>query len=182
MTDFWPSAPSPLPQHRIQAFVSSWRGSPILWGFSLQQCRQGMSSACPTVVQTSLTITSVTSPCTQLACSDTTVANVILLIFSSLITVPTVSVILVSYAYILVTICRMRFPGGPAQGLSTCASHLHCPLHLSFQVRVPCVSQPNPESVSAYNKLLSVFYTIVIPMLNPPVYSLRNKDVKAAVS
>ncbi|XP_014648604.1 PREDICTED: olfactory receptor 476-like [Ceratotherium simum simum] len=116
----------------------------------------------------------------QLACSDTTVANVILLFFSTLVTVPTVSVILVSYAYILVTIYRMRSLEAQRKAFSTCASHLtalslfYVPV---FLVYVP----PNPESASAYNKILSVFYTIVIPMLNPLVYSLRNKDVKAAV-
>ena len=152
----------------------------MLWGFSFQQCRPGVPSAGPTVVQTSLTITPVTPPVLQLACSDTTVANVILLIFSTLITAPTVSVISVSYTYILVTICRMRSLEAQRKAFSTCASHLTA-LCLFYGSVFLVYLQPNPESVSAYNKLLSVFYTIVIPMLNPPVYSLRNKDVKAAV-
>ena len=119
-------------------------------------------------------------PVLQLACSDTTVANVILLIFSALTTVPTVSVILVSYAYILVTICGMRSLEAQRKAFSTCASHLTA-LCLFYGSVFLVYVQPNPGSVSAYNKILSVFYTIVIPMLNPPVYSLRNKDVKAAV-
>ncbi|XP_057581588.1 olfactory receptor 476-like [Hippopotamus amphibius kiboko] len=118
-------------------------------------------------------------PVLQLACSDTTIASVILLIFSSLITVPTISVILVSYAYILVTICRMRSLEAQRKAFSTCASHLTA-LSLFYGPVFLVYIQPNPESVSAYNKILSVFYTIVIPMLNPLVYSLRNKDVKAA--
>ncbi|XP_057581747.1 olfactory receptor 476-like [Hippopotamus amphibius kiboko] len=118
-------------------------------------------------------------PVLQLACSDTTIASVILLIFSSLITVPTISVILVSYAYILVTICRMRSLEAQRKAFSTCASHLTA-LSLFYGSVFLVYVQPNPESVSAYNKILSVFYTIVIPMLNPLVYSLRNKDVKAA--
>ena len=121
-----------------------------------------------------------TPPVLHLACSDTTVANVILLIFSTLITVPTVSVILVSYAYILVTICGMRSLEAQRKAFSTCASHLTA-LCLFYGSVFLVYVQPNPESVSAYNKILSVFYTIVIPMLNPLVYSLRNKDVKAAV-
>ncbi|XDB57449.1 hypothetical protein ABFV05_011065 [Capra hircus] len=112
--------------------------------------------------------------------SYTTVANVILLIFSTLITAPTVSVISVSYTYILVTICRMRSLEAQRKAFSTCASHLTA-LCLFYGSVFLVYLQPNPESVSAYNKLLSVFYTIVIPTLNPPVYSLRNKDVKAAV-
>ncbi|XP_058383408.1 olfactory receptor 5P55-like [Diceros bicornis minor] len=112
----------------------------------------------------------------QLACSDTTVANVILLFFSTLVTVPTVSVILVSYAYILVTIYRMRSLEAQHKAFShlTALSLFYVPVFLVYV-------QPNPESASAYNKILSVLYTIVIPMLNLLVYSLRNKDVKAAV-
>ncbi|XP_030743392.1 olfactory receptor 477-like [Echinops telfairi] len=119
-------------------------------------------------------------PVLQLACSDTTTANIILLFFSALVTVPTVSVILVSDAYILVTICRMRSLEAQRKAFSTCASHLTA-LSLFYGSVFLVYVQPNPESASAYNKILSVFYTIVIPMLNPLVYSLRNKDVKAAV-
>ncbi|XP_004471146.1 olfactory receptor 5P55-like [Dasypus novemcinctus] len=119
-------------------------------------------------------------PLLQLACSDTTVTNIILLFFSALATVPTVSVILVSYAYILVTIWRMRSLEAQHKALSTCASHLTA-LFLFYGSVFLVYVHPSPESASAYNKVLSVFYTIVIPMLNPLVYSLRNKDVKAAI-
>ncbi|XP_037695473.1 olfactory receptor 476-like [Choloepus didactylus] len=119
-------------------------------------------------------------PVLQLACSDTTIANVILLFFTALVTVPTVSVILVSYAYILVTICRMMSLEAKCKAFSTCASHLTA-LFLFYGSVFLVYVQPKPEHASAYDKILSVFYTIMIPMLNPLVYSLRNKDVKAAV-
>ncbi|XP_049747731.1 olfactory receptor 1009-like [Elephas maximus indicus] len=119
-------------------------------------------------------------PVLQLACSDTTTANIVLLFFTALVTVPTVSVILVSYAYILVTICRMRSLEAQRKAFSTCASHLTA-LSLFYGSVFLVYIQPSPESASPYNKVLSVFYTIVISMLNPLVYSLRNKDVKAAV-
>lgn len=119
-------------------------------------------------------------PVLQLACADTTVANIILLCLSALVTVPTVSAILVSYAFILVTICRMRSLEAQRKAFSTCASHLTA-LSLFYGSVFFVYVQPNPESASSYNKILSVFYTIMIPMLNPLVYSLRNKDVKAAV-
>ncbi|KAB0390207.1 hypothetical protein E2I00_004224, partial [Balaenoptera physalus] len=118
-------------------------------------------------------------PMLQLACSETTMANVILLVFSALVTVPTISVILVSYAYILVTICRMRSLEAQRKAFSTCASHLTALSLYYGSVFLVCV-QPNPETASACNKILSVFYTIVIPILNPLVYSLKNKDVKAS--
>uniref|UniRef100_G3UCY2 Olfactory receptor n=2 Tax=Loxodonta africana TaxID=9785 RepID=G3UCY2_LOXAF len=119
-------------------------------------------------------------PVLQLACSDTTTTNIIMVFFTSLTSVPTISVILVSYGYILVTICRMRSLEAQRRAFSTCASHLTA-LSLFYGSVFLVYLQPNPESASAYTKILSVFYTIVIPMLNPLVYSLRNKDVKAAV-
>ncbi|XP_024604313.1 LOW QUALITY PROTEIN: olfactory receptor 1052-like [Neophocaena asiaeorientalis asiaeorientalis] len=115
----------------------------------------------------------------QPACSETTMANVILLIFSALVTVPTISVISVSNAYIPVTICRMRSLEAQRKALSTCASHLTAPSLFYGSVFLVYV-QPSPETASACNKILSVFYTIVFPMLNPLVCSLKNKDVKAS--
>lgn len=115
----------------------------------------------------------------QLACSETTMANVILLVFSALVTVPTISVILVSNAYILVTICRMRSLEAQRKALSTCASHLTALSFFYGSVLLVYV-QSNPETASACNKILSVLCTIVFPMLNPMVYSLKNKYVKAS--
>ncbi|XP_076970973.1 olfactory receptor 5P55-like [Tamandua tetradactyla] len=88
--------------------------------------------------------------------------------------------VLVSYAYILVTICRMRSLEAQRKAFSTCASHLTA-LFLFYGSVFLVYIQLNPDNASAYDKVLSVFYTIVIPMLNPLVYSLRNKDVKSAV-
>ena len=149
----------------------------MLWGFSFQQCRPGTPSAGPTVVQTSLTITPVTPPVLQLACSDTTVANVILLIFSTLITAPTVSVISVSYTYILVTICRMRSLEAQRKAFSTCASHLT--VLQGTILFIYC--RPHSGNSMDTDKVATVFYTVVIPMVNPLIYSLRNKDVKEAL-
>ncbi|XP_023448209.2 olfactory receptor 5G9-like [Dasypus novemcinctus] len=94
--------------------------------------------------------------------------------------IPPVLQLAVSYAYILVTICRMRSLEAQRKAFSTCASHLTA-LFLFYGSVFLVYIQPSPESASAYNKILSVFYTIMIPMLNPLVYSLRNKDVKAAI-
>uniref|UniRef100_A0A8C4KYN8 Olfactory receptor n=1 Tax=Equus asinus TaxID=9793 RepID=A0A8C4KYN8_EQUAS len=119
-------------------------------------------------------------PVLQLACSDTTVANIILLFFSALVTVPTVSVILVSYAYILVTIYKMRSLEAQSKALSTCASHLTI-ICLFYGTITFMYAQPSSRTSMEQNKVVSVFYTVVVPMLNPLIYSLRNKDVKAAL-
>ncbi|XP_034869626.1 olfactory receptor 1009-like [Mirounga leonina] len=82
--------------------------------------------------------------------------------------------ILVSYTYILITICRMRSLEAQSKAFSTCASHLTV-LSLLYGSVFFVYVQPNPERASAYNKALSVLYTIVIPMLNPLVCSLGIK-------
>nr|XP_058926496.1 LOW QUALITY PROTEIN: olfactory receptor 5G9-like [Kogia breviceps] len=118
-------------------------------------------------------------PMLQLACLETTMANVTLFVFSALVTVPQSSVSLVSNAYILVTICRMRSLEAQRKAFSTCASHLTA-LSLFYGSVFLVYVQPNPETASACNEILSVFHTIVIPVLNPLVYSLKNKDAKAS--
>ncbi|NXC50318.1 OL498 protein, partial [Penelope pileata] len=86
-------------------------------------------------------------------------------------------VILVSYACILHTVLRMPSAGSRLKAFSTCASHLaavttfYIPGLLSYVL-------PGKDSSPGENKLLAIFYTAVTPMLNPLVYSLRNREVK----
>ncbi|XP_037695419.1 olfactory receptor 8U9-like [Choloepus didactylus] len=86
----------------------------------------------------------------------------------------------VSYAYILVTICRMHSLEAQSKALSTCASHL-TQISIYYGTIIFMYAQPSSYSSTEQSKAVSVFYTVVIPMLNPLIYSLRNKDVKAAL-
>ncbi|XP_003122804.2 olfactory receptor 476-like [Sus scrofa] len=86
----------------------------------------------------------------------------------------------VSYAYVLVTVSRMRSPEAQSKALSTCASHLTA-ICLFYGTVTFTYAQPSMRGSTEENKVVSVFYTVVIPMLNPLIYSLRNKDVKAAL-
>ncbi|XP_008834412.1 olfactory receptor 476-like [Nannospalax galili] len=94
--------------------------------------------------------------------------------------IPAVLHLAVSYAYILVTIYRMRSLKAQSKASSTCASHLTVTC-LYYSTITFMYAQPSSLSSMEQNKVVSVFYTIVIPMLNPLIYSLRNKDVKAAL-
>ncbi|XP_032346386.1 olfactory receptor 476 [Camelus ferus] len=116
----------------------------------------------------------------QLAYADT--AEVEFIIFSSSATIIlfTITIILVSYAYMLVTICRMHSLKAQSKALSTCASHLTV-ICLFYGTITFTYTQPRSPSSMEQNKVVSVFYTVVIPMLDPLIYSLRNKDVKAAL-
>ncbi|KAM8813979.1 olfactory receptor 8U9-like [Rhynchonycteris naso] len=118
-------------------------------------------------------------PVLQLACADTAEVEAIIFSWFALIFFFTITIILVSYAYILVTICRMHSLEAQNKALSTCASHLTV-ICLWYGTIIFMYAQPSSHSPMEQNKVVSVFYTVVIPMLNPLIYSLRNKDVKCA--
>nr|XP_031546942.1 olfactory receptor 5D13-like [Vicugna pacos] len=89
-------------------------------------------------------------------------------------------IILTSYVFIFITILKMPSTGGRHKAFSTCASHLTAiTIFHGTILFLYCV--PNSKSSWLMVKVASVFYTVVIPMLNPLIYSLRNKDVKESV-
>ncbi|XP_036895874.1 olfactory receptor 1020-like [Sturnira hondurensis] len=94
--------------------------------------------------------------------------------------IPPVLQLAVSYACILVTVCRMRSLEAQSKALSTCASHLAV-ICLLYGTLIFMYTQPNSSNAPEQSKVVSVFYSVIIPMLNPLIYSLRNKDVKSAV-
>ncbi|XP_055964335.1 olfactory receptor 12-like [Sorex fumeus] len=116
----------------------------------------------------------------QLACADTALNEMILFGICGLIILGTIVVILVSYGYIIVTILRMSAGSGRLKVFSTCGSHLTV-VFLFYGTVFVMYAQPGAVESMDQGKVISVFYTVVIPMLNPLVYSLRNKDVKEAL-
>ena len=97
-----------------------------------------------------------------------------------LIIVGTTLVVLVSYGYITVTILRMCSGGRRHKLFSTCGSHMTA-VSLFYGTLFVMYAQPGAVESVEQGKVVSVFYTLVIPMLNPLIYSLRNKDVKDAL-
>ncbi|KAM6148415.1 olfactory receptor 9S13-like [Erethizon dorsatum] len=120
-------------------------------------------------------------PLLSLSCSDTFINQLVLLGFCVFIIVGTFLVVLVSYIYIISTILRIRTAQGRHKAFSTCASHL-TGVCLFFSTVFFMYAQPSAVSSMEQSKVVSVFYTIVIPMLNPLIYSLRNRDVQRALS
>nr|XP_008507622.1 PREDICTED: olfactory receptor 480-like [Equus przewalskii] len=94
--------------------------------------------------------------------------------------IPPMLQLAMSYAYIFVTISRIRSLEAQSKALSTCASHLTI-ICLFYGTITFMYAQPSSHTSMEQNKVVSVFYTVVIPMLNPLIYSLRNKDVKTAL-
>uniref|UniRef100_A0A673T8K1 Olfactory receptor n=1 Tax=Suricata suricatta TaxID=37032 RepID=A0A673T8K1_SURSU len=119
-------------------------------------------------------------PLLQLACGNTTINKLLLFGICGLIIVCVTLVILISYGYITVTILRMRSAAGRRKVFSTCGSHMTA-VTLFFGTVFVMYAQPGAIESMDQGKVVSVFYTLVIPMLNPLIYSLRNKDVKEAL-
>ncbi|XP_003412088.1 olfactory receptor 5P1-like [Loxodonta africana] len=120
------------------------------------------------------------SPLLKLSCSDISKIQVFPSISSGSIIVVTVFVIALSYNYVLITILKMHSTEGRHKAFSTCTSHLTA-VTLYFGTITFIYVIPKSSYSSDQNKVVSVFYTVVIPMLNPLIYSLRNRDVKGAL-
>ncbi|KAM6160806.1 olfactory receptor 5B3-like [Erethizon dorsatum] len=114
-----------------------------------------------------------------LTCSDGHVNELILVYMASFNIFFAFLVILVSYLLIFITILKMRSAASYKKALSTCASHLTT-VSIFYGTIIFMYLQPSSSHSMDTDKIASVFYTMVIPMLNPMVYSLRNKEVKSA--
>ncbi|XP_062932196.1 olfactory receptor 5J3-like [Cynocephalus volans] len=119
-------------------------------------------------------------PLLQLSCSDTSMNELLLLIFSGIIAMITFLTVMVSYVFIVAAILRIRSAAGRHKAFSTCASHLTAVTLFYGSISFSYI-QPSSQYSLEQEKVVSVFYTLVIPMLNPLIYSLRNKEVKYAV-
>ncbi|KAM7085350.1 olfactory receptor 8K3-like [Molossus nigricans] len=119
-------------------------------------------------------------PLMTLLCSSTRDIELIILIFSVFNLVSSLLVVLVSYIRILLAILRMNSAEGRHKAFSTCGSHLTVVVVLYGTLFFMYVQPKSSHSFDS-DKMASVFYTLIIPMLNPLIYSLRNKDVKVAL-
>ncbi|XP_004620472.2 olfactory receptor 5B17-like [Sorex araneus] len=115
----------------------------------------------------------------SLTCSEKHIVELVLLLMSSFNIFFAVIVILISYLFIFITILKMHSAEGYQKAFSTCASHLVA-VFIFYGTVVVMYLQPSTSHSMDADKPAAVFYTMVIPMLNPIVYSLRNKEVKNA--
>ncbi|XP_052011463.1 olfactory receptor 5B3-like [Apodemus sylvaticus] len=115
-----------------------------------------------------------------LSCSDRHINEMILVYVVSFNIFFAIIVICVSYILIFITILRMHTASGHRKAVSTCASHFTA-VSIFYGTVIFMYLQPSSSHSMDKDKIVSVFYTMVIPMLNPMVYSLRNKEVKSAL-
>ncbi|XP_078508797.1 olfactory receptor 5AP2-like [Lissotriton helveticus] len=116
-------------------------------------------------------------PLLKLSCSDTSLNVALLLFLGGGIIFVSVTLILISYANIIYTIMKIKSSDKRWRAFSTCSSHFICVI-MFFGTLAFMYVRPSSAYSLEQDRIASVFYTIIIPMLNPLIYSLRNKAVK----
>ncbi|XP_044841745.1 olfactory receptor 1019-like isoform X1 [Mauremys mutica] len=119
-------------------------------------------------------------PLFQLSCSDTRANQAVTVVVGGAIVFSSLLGTLVSYVHIAMAVLRIRTREGRLKAFSTCASHLTV-VSLYFGTILFTYLRPNSTYSQEQDRALPVLYGIIIPMLNPIIYSLRNKDVKGAL-
>lgn len=118
-------------------------------------------------------------PLLKLSCTDTSLNELLFSIYGSSMEIICFIIIIISYFFILLSVLKICSSSGRKKTFSTCASHLtsvaiYQGTLLFIYLRPSYLYSPNTDTI------ISVFYAIIIPVLNPLIYSLRNKDVKDA--
>ncbi|XP_076796553.1 olfactory receptor 5P60-like [Arvicanthis niloticus] len=120
------------------------------------------------------------APLLELSCSDVSVSVVVISFSATSVTMLTVIIVAISYSYIFITIMKMCSPEGRQKAFSTCTSHLTV-VTLLYGTVIFVYVMPKSRYSTDQNKVISVFYMVVVPMLNPLIYSLRNNEIKGAL-
>ncbi|XP_043337805.1 olfactory receptor 5B2-like [Cervus canadensis] len=118
-------------------------------------------------------------PILALSCSDIYVNEMVLFILAAFNVFLALMVIVSSYLFIFMAILRMHSAEGRKKAFSTCSSHLTAVI-IFYGTVIFMYLQPSSSHSMDTDQMASVFYTIIVPMLNPLVYSLRNKEVSNA--
>ncbi|XP_068845101.1 olfactory receptor 8U9 [Capricornis sumatraensis] len=119
-------------------------------------------------------------PLLRLTRSDTHSKQLWIFACAGLMFISSLLVVFVSYVYIASAILKMRSAAGRRKAFSTCGSHMLA-VTIFYGTLIFMYLQPSSNHSLDTDKMASVFYTVIIPMLNPLLYSLRNKEVKAAL-
>ncbi|XP_074852213.1 olfactory receptor 5AR1-like [Carettochelys insculpta] len=118
-------------------------------------------------------------PLLVLSCIDTHFNDIVMFVFMGFIILGGVVIVLLSYIYIICTILQIRSAEGQRKAFSTCTFHLTAVV-IFYGTQLFVCLHPTSSNMDM-DKIACVFYTVVIPMLNPLIYSLRNTEVKEAL-
>ncbi|XP_038226697.1 olfactory receptor 10A7-like [Dermochelys coriacea] len=120
------------------------------------------------------------SPMLKLSCSDTSMITLVSFILTSLGSPCPFLLTVTSYVCIIATIVRIPSTTGRQKAFSTCSSHLIV-VTVFYGTLMTVYLLPKNNTQIALNKVFSVFYTVLTPLMNPLIYSLRNKEMKEAL-
>ncbi|XP_020727546.2 olfactory receptor 5K1-like [Odocoileus virginianus] len=115
-------------------------------------------------------------PLYRLSCVDPFINQLMVLIFAGSVLVFTITIVIISYLFILFTIFKMKSKEGKGKALSTCASHF-LSVSIFYGSLLFMYVRPNSGNKDDKDIPVAIFYTLIIPLLNPFIYSLRNKEV-----
>ncbi|XP_076769551.1 olfactory receptor-like protein OLF3 isoform X1 [Arvicanthis niloticus] len=115
----------------------------------------------------------------RLACVDISSNEIVIMVSSIVLLMTPFFLVLLSYIQIISTILKIQSREGRRKAFHTCASHLTV-VALCYGTTIFTYIQPHSSPSVLQEKLISLFYAILMPMLNPMIYSLRNKEVKGA--
>ncbi|XP_053120605.1 olfactory receptor 10A7-like [Hemicordylus capensis] len=116
----------------------------------------------------------------EISCSDTYTVEMMAFISACVFTLPPFLLTLASYIFIIVTVLRIPSTTGRQKAFSTCSSHLTV-VGLFYGTLMLVYMLPRSTNLRYLKKIFSLFYTVLTPMVNPLIYSLRNKEVKEAM-
>ncbi|XP_030189422.1 olfactory receptor 5AN1 [Lynx canadensis] len=115
-----------------------------------------------------------------LSCTDTFFVQLLTAILTVIFGIINAFIIMISYGYIVISIMKITSAKGRSKAFNTCASHLTA-VSLFYTSGMFVYLSSSSGGSSSFDRFASVFYTVVIPMLNPLIYSLRNKEIKDAL-
>ncbi|XP_032634300.1 olfactory receptor 11A1-like [Chelonoidis abingdonii] len=119
-------------------------------------------------------------PITKLSCTDTHIVEVAGLISCAMFTLPPFVLTVASYVCIISNIMRIRSTAGRQKAFSTCSSHLIV-VTIYYGTLILVYLLSDSDALRDLNKVFSVFYGVLTPLVNPLIYSLKNKEVKKAL-
>ncbi|XP_053120579.1 olfactory receptor 5B21-like [Hemicordylus capensis] len=120
------------------------------------------------------------TPVAKISCSESHKFELMGCVFSTIFTLPPFLLTLTSYMFIITNILRIPSATGRRKTFSTCSSHLLV-VTIYYGTLIIVYVLPNTDDMRKLNKVFSGFYTILTPLLNPLIYSLRNREVKEAL-
>ncbi|KAM5171644.1 olfactory receptor 5G25-like [Mantella aurantiaca] len=119
-------------------------------------------------------------PILELSCSDTLWINIQTYVMGFFCIIAPFSIIVISYIYIVLTILKIKSITGRQKAFTTCSSHLTT-VCIFYGTLFAVYLSPTKGRLDILSKIISLFYTVMTPMLNPIIYTFRNKDFKNAI-